>query len=113
MNISDQGLWSELGDSLIGRFAARLLAAFAAAASGSLVIARATHARDAWHRFTPPMRWQFIGTVLLVSALTHLGLLALQRPSGWWWWAVPAIAVGVAVMLLALAIQAKRTSVSD
>jgi len=113
VNTSDQGLWKELAGSVIGRLAAAWLAAFTAARSSSLVIARANDVRDSWQRFTPSMRLQFIGIALLVSALTHLGLLALQRPSGWWWWAIPGMAVGVALVLLGLAMAATRTGVTD
>lgn len=113
MNGSDQGLWKQLAGSVIGRLAAVLLEAFTAARSGSLVIARAYDAHNSWQRFTPSMRWQFTGIVLLVSVLTHFGLLALQRPSGWWWWAIPGMAGGFALVLLALAMSARRIDVTD
>lgn len=113
MNVSDQGLWKQFAESVIGRLAAALLSELTAARSGSLVIARVHDAHSAWQRFTPPMRWQFIGILLLASVLTHFGLLAVQRPSGWWWWAIPGMAAGFAVVLLALAMTARRTDVTD
>ena len=113
MSTSDQGLWKQLAESVIGRLAAVMLAAFTEARASSVVIARANRAYDSWQRFTPSTRWQFIGIVLLVTVLTHLGLLALQRPSGWWWWAIPGMAGGFALVLLALAMSARRIDVTD
>jgi len=51
-----------------------------------------------------------IAIVLIVAVLTHLGLLSLQPPSGWWWWAIPGMAGGFALMILALATVTKRTA---
>jgi hypothetical protein len=113
VNTADQGLWKQLAESVIGRLAAAVLAAFTAARAESLAIARVSDAQNSWQRFTPPMRWQLIGIVLLVSVLTHLGLLALQRPSGWWWWAIPGMVGGFALVLLALAISAGQIEVTD
>jgi hypothetical protein len=113
VNASDQGLWKQLAESVIGRLAAALFAAFTAARDGSRLIARTNDARDAWQSFTPSMQWQFIGTVLLFSVLTHVGLLAFQRPSGYWWWAIPGMAGAFALLLLALAMTAKPTDVAD
>ena len=113
MNTSDQALWNQLADSVIGRIAGACLAAFTAARSDSRVIARATDAYGAWQRFPAAARWRLIGTVLIAAVLTNLGLLSLQRPSGWWWWAIPAVVGGYALVLLVSAMTAKRTGPAD
>ena len=110
MNASDRALWNQFAESVIGRLAAAVFAAIAAARSGSAAAGWANEAREGWDRFAPSRRWQLIAIVLIVAVLTHLGLLSLQRPSGWWWWAIPGMAGGFALMILALATMAKRTA---
>jgi len=107
VNPSDQALWNQFAESAIGRLAAAVFAAIAAARSGSVAAGWANEAREAWDRFVPSRRWQLIAIVLIVAVLTHLGLLSLQPPSGWWWWAIPGMAGGFALMILALATMAK------
>jgi hypothetical protein len=113
VNASDQRLWTQLAESVIGKFAGACLAAFTAARSGSRVIARAEAARNAWHSFTPAARWRLIGIMLIVAVATNLGLLSLQPPSGWWWWAVPAMVGGFGMAILALSIIAGRAGVKN
>ena len=113
MKYSDQQLWQQVAESVIGKFAGAWLAAFTAARSGSRVMARANDARDAWQRFSPASKWRLIAIMLLVAVLTNLGLLSLQRPTGWWWWAIPGIAGGVGLVLLALSTTAEQTGVTD
>ena len=113
MKYSDQQLWQQVAESVIGKFAGAWLRAFTAARSCSRVMARANDARDAWQRFSPASKWRLIAIMLIVAVLTNLGLLALQRPSGWWWWAIPGIAVGVGLVLLALSTTAEQTGVTD
>jgi len=110
VNPSDQALWNQFAESAIGRLAAAVFAAIAAARSGSVAAGWANEAREAWDRFVPSRRWQLIAIVLIVAVLTHLGLLSLQPPSGWWWWAIPGMAGGFALMILALATVTKRTA---
>lgn len=113
MNASDQQLWKQLAESVIGKFAGAWLAAFTAARSDSRVMRRANAARDAWQRFTPASRWRLIAVVLIVAVLTNLALLSWHRPSGWWWWVIPGMASGFGLVLLALSMTAKRTGVAD
>jgi hypothetical protein len=54
-----------------------------------------------------------IGIALGAAVATNLGLLFLQRPTGWWWWAIPAMAGSFAVLVLALSMSASRTGVAD
>jgi protein-S-isoprenylcysteine O-methyltransferase Ste14 len=110
VNPVDQALWNQFAESAIGRLAAAVFAAIAAAHSGSVAAGWANEARQAWDRFAPSRQWQLIAIVLIAAVLTHLGLLALQHPSGWWWWAIPGMAGGFALLILALATMAKRTA---
>jgi len=107
VNESDQPLWNQFAESAIGRLAAALFAAIAAARTGSVAAGWANEAREEWGSFSPSRRWQLIATALVVAVLTHTGLLSLQHPSGWWWWVIPGVAVGFALMMLALAALAK------
>jgi len=107
VNPSDQALWDQFAESLIGRLAAAVFAAIAAARSGSVAAGWANEGREAWDGFAPWRRSQLIAIVLIVAVLTHLGLLSLQPPSGWWWWAIPGMAGGFALLVLALATMAK------
>ena len=107
MNASDQALWNQFAESVIGRLAAAVFTAIAAARSGSVAAGWANDGREAWRGFAPSRRWQLIAIALVVAVLTHTGLLTLQHPSGWWWWAIPGVAGGFALMMLALAALTK------
>jgi len=104
---SDQALWNQFAESVIGRLAAAVFAAVAAARTGSVAAGWANEAREAWARFSSSRRLQLTAIALMAAVLTHLGLLSLQRPSGWWWWAIPGMAGGFALMILALAMMAR------
>ena len=107
MKAPDQALWNQFTESVIGRLAAAVFAAIAAARTGSVAAGWANDAREAWRGFVPSTRWQLIAIALVVTVLTHTGLLSLQHPSGWWWWAIPGVAGGFALMMLALAALTK------
>ena len=113
MNPSEQRLWNQFAESIVGRFAAAVLAAVAAAQAESVVAVRASETRREWDRLSASRQWRLIATVLLVAVGTHLGLLWLQGPSGWWWWAIPGMAGVFAVTILALASMAERPGVID
>jgi hypothetical protein len=110
---SDQALWSQFAESVIGRLGVAVFTAISAARSGSVVAGWAGNAFGSWGRFTPATKCQLIGLVLIVAVLTHLALLSLQQPLGWWWWAIPGVAGGFGLMLLALSMTARRTGATE
>ena len=113
MNASDQRLWQQVAESAVGRLAGSMVATVTAARSESVAARKIVDAANAWRRFSPSAKWQFIGIALGTAVITHLVLLMLQRPEGWWWWAIPAFAGVFAVLLLVLSAVTPRSSVSD
>jgi hypothetical protein len=98
----DTQLWHVLEQSAFGRLMRSVSTPFANAARLSRTGIAWQGLRDEWRARRVEDRMQAVGTLVIVAAVVHLGLVTARRPVGYWWLIVPGTALmfGLTTLLL-------------